>query len=415
MEVFKPGSYYNFMGQKNIWLIVSAVVCLVSLAGFWLVGLNFGTDFRGGTEIEVAFKVPVSGSDINEKARVRGFSEPNIIHVADSEKPHRFMIRVQEVTAIDEPLLVKIQDALCFVSATEGDLPEGRCPKDKQPTELKVSPGGDKITLRFDHAPDLEHIFLALVPPEGSSEKAIEGVELRDGRNSVQVVSVRDQKVEIQLKSKGDQLIDGLKELDPGVEPLRVEWIGPKAGKLLRDSAFMSIGISLVLIMAYVAIRFDLRFAPGSVVSLAHNAIVVLGIYVLFQIEFTLIGVASLLTLIGYSLNDTVVVYDRIRENLGKHRGQTLSDLVNLSVSETLSRTILTMFSTGLVLVPFLIWSTGDIRRFALSFIIGIAVAPYSTIFVAAPVTMFFDSRVFGASKSSGQKQPVRKRETAVV
>jgi len=411
MELFKPGRQFNFMGQKNIWLTVSGVVCLASLVLFIVKGLNFGTDFRGGTELELAFKKEVSAEDIVKSAKDNHFSEPQVIYVKDSEKPYRYMLRVQEVTAIDDKLLVVIQDALCYAAKAGQSLPEDRCPKDKQPTELKVSPGGDRISLRFDHDPDLEHIAAAI--------KTVKGVELRAGGNNPKIVSPRDHKVDIQLKSKGDQLIDGLhaslgSDVVPD-EPLRVEWIGPKAGALLRDAAFKSIGISLLFLMAYIAIRYDLRFAPGAVVGLAHNVVVVLGVYMLFNFEFTLMTVASVLTLIGYSLNDTIVVYDRIRENLGKHRGKPFPELINLSISETLSRTLLTALATFLVMLAYLVFTRGAIWYFSLAFSIGIVIAPYSSIFIAAPVAEFVDRRFFGGTKSAGMKQPVRKRETAVV
>jgi len=415
MELFKPGRQFNFMGQKRIWLTVSAVLCLVSIVLFVGKGLNFGTDFRGGTEIELAFKKEVDSGVIMKSAKDNHFSEPQVIHVEDKEKPFRYMLRVQEVTAIDDSMLVDIHDALCYASKEPGqDLPEDRCPKSVQPTELKVSPGGDKISLRFDQEPDeeqLKHIAAAM--------RTVKGVELRDGKENPRIVSSRDHKVDIDLKSKGDQLIDGLRiSLGSDVvpdEPLRVEWIGPKAGKLLRDAAFKSIGISLLFLMAYIAIRYDMRFAPGAVVSLAHNIIIVLGVYVVFDFEFTLMTVASLLTLLGYSLNDTVVIYDRIRENIGKHRSKNFTELINQNVSETLSRTVLTGFVTSLVLIAYLVFTRGAIWYFSLAFTIGLVIAPYATIFVATPVTEFVDRRFFGGLKSSGQKQPVRKRETAVV
>ena len=410
MELFKPGRYYNVMGWKNLWLTVSGVLCLATIVGFFTTGLNLGTDFRGGTEIDLAFKQPVSASTISSAAKSIGFSDPQVIQVDDKAKPNRFMIRVQEVTAIDDNQLKTIHNALCFTPSPGGEFDEERCPKSLQPTELKVSPGGDRISLRYDADPDLVKIVSAM--------STVEGVDLRDSADNPHLFT-KDHKVEIQLKSRGDALIDGLRaklgsDTVPDA-PERVEWIGPKAGKLLRDAALKSIAISLVFIMAYIAIRFDMRFAPGAVVSLAHNVLIVLGIYIAFRLEFTLMTVASLLTLIGYSINDTVVVFDRIRENLGKHRNRSLADLVNLSVSETLSRTTLTVLTTFLVLVAYLLLGTGPIWYFSLSFSIGIIVAPYSSIFVASPVTEFVDRRIFGGSKSPGSKLPVRKRETAVV
>ena len=412
MEFFKPGRYFDFMGQKNIWFAVSVVLCLTSLVMFFTKGLNFGTDFRGGTEIEIAFKKEIAPNDIRNAVQKLGFSAPDVIHVTDETNPYRFMLRVQEVSTIDDAMQTKIQDALCFASASGGELPADRCPKDKQPTELKISPGGDKISLRYDKEPDLAQIAAAI--------KTVEGVELRAAENNPQIVSPRDMKVEIQLKSKGDQLMDGLRsslgaETVPD-DPMRVEWVGPKAGKLLRDAALKSVGISLLLMMAYVAFRFDMRFAPGAIVALAHDVLIVTGIFVVTGREFTLTTVAALLTLVGYSINDTVVVYDRIRENLGKHRGKTFTTIINISVSEVISRTILTSTTTFLSLMSFLILGSGAIKDFAFALFLGIIVGTYSSIYIASPLTEVIDRRIFGGAKSSpGQKSRPRKREAAVV
>ena len=121
-----------------------------------------------------------------------------------------------------------------------------------------------------------------------------------------------------------------------------MEWVGPKAGKQLRDSARNAVAIAIVFIMLYLAFRFDLRFAPGVIVACIHDAMVVIGVFIVLHKEITLSTIAAVLTVVGYSMNDTVVVYDRIRENLGKHRGKSFAQIINLSVSETLSRTILT-------------------------------------------------------------------------
>ena len=146
--------------------------------------------------------------------------------------------------------------------------------------------------------------------------------------------------------------------------------------------------------MLYLAFRFDLRFAPGVVVACIHDAMVVLGAFVLMKKEVTLSTIAAVLTVIGYSMNDTVVVYDRIRENLSKHRGQSFSQIINLSVSETLSRTILTSGATMLSMLAFFVWGTGVIKDFALAMVIGIVAGTYSSIYVAAPLTEWIDHQL---------------------
>ncbi|MFW5739338.1 MAG: protein translocase subunit SecF [Myxococcota bacterium] len=411
MEFFKPGTYFNFMGQRKIWLAISSALCLASIVLFFTKGLNFGTDFRGGTEVEVAFQKPVDAGDIRSAVQNIGFSKPDVVHVEDEDNPHRFMIRVQEVSSIDDQLRGKIMEALCYASVGGGAPSEDRCPKAKQPTEIKFSPGGDKISLRYDNEPDLGFITSAI--------QSVPGVEMREGENNPQIVSARDRKVEVRLKSKGDQLMDGLRS-SLGVEtvpdaPMRVEWVGPKAGKLLRNAAFKSIGIAVIFIMAYIAFRFDMRFAPGAILAMIHDVLIVLGVFMITGKEFSLTIVAALLTIVGYSVNDTVVVYDRIRENLGKHRGKTFPTIINMSVSEVLSRTILTSSTTLIVLGSFLALGTGAIKDFAFAMFLGTIVGTYSSIYVASPLTEAIDRRIFGGTKSPGKKPRPQKREAAVV
>src|SRR4030095_6391892 len=170
-----------------------------------------------------------------------------------------------------------------------------------------------------------------------------------------------------------------------------VEWIGPKAGAQLRDAAIKSIGVAIFFIMADIAFRFDLRFAPGGIVALVHDVGIALGAMVLTRKEITLPTVAAMLTIVGYSITDTVVVYDRIRENLGRHRGKSFSNVINLSISEMFGRTIISSGVTSLSMVMFLVWGTGVIKDFAFCLLVGIIVGTYSSIYVAAPLTEWID------------------------
>jgi preprotein translocase subunit SecF len=204
--------------------------------------------------------------------------------------------------------------------------------------------------------------------------------------------------VEIQLLGKGDQMVERLQaKLGADMVPdraLHVEWVGPKAGKQLRDSARNAVAIAIVFIMLYLAFRFDLRFAPGVVIACIHDAMVVIGVFIALNKEITLSTIAAVLTVVGYSMNDTVVVYDRIRENLGKHRGKSFAQIINLSVSETLSRTILTSGATMLSVLAFFVYGTGVIKDFMLALVVGIVAGTYSSIYVAAPLTEWIDKRM---------------------
>src|SRR5690606_35632857 len=237
------------------------------------------------------------------------------------------------------------------------------------------SPGGEKITVRFRGTPDLDWVREQL-------SSGVGGITLRAGSNNVNMQNERENRVEVLLQSRGDQLMAGLQTaFGPEVvpeSPLRIEWVGPKAGAQLRDAAINSLLVALVFIMIYVAFRFDLRFAPGAVFSLAHDAFITLGILVALRMEITLTTVAALLTIIGYSVNDTVVVFDRIRENFGKMRGANFSKIINVSLSEMLSRTVLTSVTTIVSVSAFFVWGTGAVQDFALTLIIGMILGVYS-------------------------------------
>ncbi|OJY29148.1 MAG: protein-export membrane protein SecF [Myxococcales bacterium 68-20] len=309
---------------------------------------------------------------------------------------------MQEISTVDETTKEGLRKALCL--GVEGD-DETTCPKDARATEVKFSAGGDKIGVRYDSEPDLDKIKAQVL--------SVPNVKLRVSEKNPQIVNKRDHRVEIQLQSKGDQLMDVLvHELGADVVPdhaLRVEWVGPKAGKQLRDSARNAVALSIVFIMIYLAFRFDLRFAPGVVLSSVHDALVVLAAFIVTHREITLSTIAVVLTIVGYSMNDTVVVYDRIRENLGKHRGKSFAEVINLSISETLSRTILTSVSTMLSVLAFFIWGTGVIKDFAFGMIVGIVAGTYSSIYVAAPFTEWIDKRL----GRPGSAKNVKKRLSA--
>lgn len=166
----------------------------------------------------------------------------------------------------------------------------------------------------------------------------------------------------------------------------RVEVVGPAVSKELRWTGFVAVAASILAIVAYIWFRFEWQFAVGATVALVHDVLVTAGIFSLFQFEFDLSIVAALLTILGYSVNDTVVVSDRIRENLRKFKKMDLSELLDLSISETLSRTFMTGLTATVALLALYIFGGSVIRNFNLAMLIGIVVGTYSSIFIAAPI-----------------------------
>ncbi len=188
-------------------------------------------------------------------------------------------------------------------------------------------------------------------------------------------------------------------------EVQRVDVVGPQAGKELRKSGFLSIFYTLVCILVYVVFRFDLRYGPGAIAALFHDAMITLGIFVLTQKEFSLQIVAAILTIIGYSNNDTIIVFDRVRETLRAHPGRSLEDNINRSINETLSRTILTSVCTLLVVVALMIFGGSVIHDFAFTMCVGILVGTYSSVFIASPTVIFLTHWQEGRRKNGSQQR----------
>ena len=407
MRLFKSGKIYDFMAVRKYWITLSLTLTIGSIALLLFGKPKLGTDFVGGTEVEIAFKKPVEAGAIRAAVEGAGFSTPTVIKVDDANNPHRYMVRVHEVSTIAPEKQAEIERALCLTGS------DPACTELRKPTEVKFSPGGDKISLRYRETPDLSFVKERI--------SGVKQIALRAGANNPLLQSARDNKVEIQLMGKGDQLMGGLRRsLGPDVVPdtaLRTEWIGPRAGAQLRDAAVKSIIISIVFIMAYIAFRFDLRFAPGCVVALIHDSVGTIGILVLLGKEINLTTIAAALTIVGYSVNDTVVVYDRVRENLGKLRGASFVKLINVSTSEMLGRTILQACTVLFSLMGLFVWGTGDLKDFALALTIGVVLGMYSSIYVALPLTEWFESRFFskfGAKRKGGRPPATRNVAPAV-
>jgi preprotein translocase subunit SecF len=414
MRFFAGGKIYDFMRWRPLAFSASLIMCLGTIALLFLGKARLGTDFQGGTEVELAFRSATTPAEIRSAVEGAGFGRPDVIKVDDGKNPHRYLIRVHEVSTLSDATRRSIERALCYTP----NLPESECPEAKRATEVKFSPGGDKVSARFPEVPDLGWVRERM--------SNVPGVRLRPGSGNPLIQNARDHKVEVQLMSKGDQLVGGLKSALGAKAPdqaLRSEWIGPRAGAQLRDSAVKSVLIAIIFIMAYIAFRFDLRFSPGAVIALVHDSLGIIGVLILMGRELDLTTVAAVLTIIGYSVNDTVVIYDRVRENLGKLRGASFRHLVNLSLSEMLGRTILTTLTVQLSLLAYFVWGTGTLKNFALTLTIGLLFGTYSTMYIALPVTDWLDQVLFskvgkkgppGPAKGSGKGRESREKSAAV-
>jgi preprotein translocase subunit SecF len=255
--------------------------------------------------------------------------------------------------------------------------------------------GGTVIQMHFPVAPGLSEVRDA-VATAGFGDAEIKTFGERNE------VLVRVQQQEIGTTTS-DAIMNALKQRfsDNQPEIRMVESVGPKIGKELRTSAIWATFLSLVMILIYVTFRFEFIFAVGAVVALFHDVMVTLGFFSLLNLEVNLTVVAAFLTIVGYSLNDTIVVMDRIRENRRLVRGSTIENLINLSINQTLSRTILTSLTVMVVVVVLFFLGGEVIHNFAFAMVIGVVAGSYSTIYIAAPLVVEWEkNRVMKLSRA---------------
>jgi len=196
---------------------------------------------------------------------------------------------------------------------------------------------------------------------------------------------------------------DALKQAVPGLQVRRVESVGPKVSEELLTGGLLALGGAILMQLAYVWFRFEWQFGMGAVISLLHDVILAIGFFALTKMEFTLTSIAALLTIIGYSMNDTVVVFDRFRENLRKYKKMPVPDIIDLSLNETLSRTIVTGCTALAALAGLAIFGGAALQPFAVVMIFGILIGTYSSIYVAAPAVLMWG--VGSIRKTKAEKQ----------
>ena len=207
------------------------------------------------------------------------------------------------------------------------------------------------------------------------------------------------------LKFK-NSLLSELSSYKP--EILQVDFVGPQVGKELRNQGILSVFYAILAVLLYIAFRFDMRFGPGAVIKMFLDILIMLGFYVFLDASFDLVAVAAFLTVVGYSVNDTIVIYDRIRENLIDHPRRSLKENINISLNETLSRTINTSITTIASLLGILYFGTGQIWSFAMAMAIGVFVASLSSTFVASSFILWLEN--WKQKKERRQVNPARAR-----
>lgn len=350
---------------------------LVILAGILSLiirkGPDLGIDFKGGIQIYAKFNKQVSTNDVKVKLSKIGYPKASVVKAGKNEVlislgkavANEKSKRIPLVTdpggiEADEIVIANSSDSSFIKTLRKGDILEIVEGNKKARGEVqsfdKVK--GNKIRIKF-------------TKPLGKdfSENATIRTRINTGRVITNALENND---------------TGWKAVQGGIS---ISEVGPNIGQDLQRAALLSIFASIIILLGYISWRFEFRFAVGAIVALIHDVLVTLGVFSILSKEINLPTIAAFLTIVGYSLNDTIVIFDRIRENSELMKGTIYSEIINKSINQTLSRTIITSFTTLIVVVViFILSGPGELNTFALALIIGVITGTYSSIFIASPI-----------------------------
>jgi preprotein translocase subunit SecF len=391
-EVIKPGSNYEFIGNQKYWIglsifLVALTFLMLPLNAYVFKSrghmLNWGVDFRGGSEIVLEFSKPVEAGVVRKTLSDAGFPDADVVKYIDpaGKMQWNYMVRIGAVSAFSEQQAKQIQESLAH---------EGGATLKK----FEWSEGGDKVYLRYDKPVEPESLKNSL-KALGVNANQVQSFGRAD-ENTYEVTLVGlDTEIRHALDAR---LGEGTVASIPSVES-----VGAKAGKQLQFDGARSLLYAILLIMVYIAFRFDLRYGPGTVVALLHDAVITVGAFAVTYKEFSLTTVAAVLTIIGYSMNDTVVVFDRFRENLRKYKRMPLGEVIDMSINEMLTRTIITSMTAVLALVALAVFGGPSLYGLSVIMLFGIAIGTYSSIYIAAPVIL-----LWGVKRSDEEAEPLK-------
>jgi preprotein translocase subunit SecF len=417
----------DFLGKRYIALVVSTIVIVAGIVSLVTKGgPNYGIDFVGGTEVRVRFAAEPDISRMRDTLSGLGLGEVVLQTFSSTEGVYETLIRVEKIEeSIDAAGGEGGHVAAAIIDALRSDEEQSRL--DQGLVDLNQS-GRDTVNslLLSSFSEDAEE-------PAPAEEPAVEEDEAVAEETETDPSSLLYTADDLALDDSGPELVTGsasardlaaaiidyrdhtgglLTSLDdlqgiPGMSEramqalskkaflgsfavVGVDFVGPTVGYDLRGKAVQAIVWSLIGILAYITFRFKFHWGIGAVAALFHDVMVTVGIFSIFNREFNLTVIAGLLTIVGYSLNDTIVVFDRIRDNLKAMRRSPFPEIVNASINQTLSRTVLTSLTTMLVVLSLLFLGGQVINNFAFALMVGIITGTYSSIFVASPILVFW-------------------------
>ena len=428
LTIIKPGTKIEFMNRRFVFLGLSGLVIVAGLLAVLFAGLNLGVDFKGGTKMVLAFK----GSEHIEREVIRGavvekfkalhpeqdapqVEVQDFFSGGDDSETTRYMIYTEVVTLLTDEQKAAIvagikekygEETIVNPPAEGGDqfflTFQKEAPIEQRLEDLNVlfkAHGLERVVVESDKVRDLNLEYFKEVNLErrdsDTPERALEQIEAEQAFDA-RVAEFKSKNNDLsytvkieELNRKIEEAVRALPEAGPRLIAVESSTsISPSVGKDLLNNGLLAVIYACIGILLYIALRFDFKYGPGAVVALLHDAFITIGIFAIAQIPFSLPIIAAVLTIIGYSVNDTIVVFDRIRENAEKLKGMAFDRIINISINETLSRTILTSLTTLTVVVSIFILGGGLIKDFALALIIGVLIGTYSSIFIASPILL---------------------------
>jgi preprotein translocase subunit SecF len=376
---------FDFMRHRKVLLTVSLVVTLVSVGVLVGFGLNKGIEFTGGTQLQYQFAEKPDIARIRESLTAAGLSGQQVTTIGE-EKANEIVIRL----------------------ASAGDAKE-----DEMQGEVALGALAKQFGVVGGSASDLNVIDAAklaerLVGVSGGLEPAkVMAEAILEKRKEGILTSFEQLSALPALSAAAVDVLRADMTIGPFSQRKR-SYVGPAVGKELIGKTLAAIVGSLVGMLLYIWVRFQLQWGFAAVVALAHDTMITLGLFALFRQEMSLAVVAAFLTLVGYSVNDTVVVFDRIRENLRNRGSESIKDTINRSINQTLSRTLITSGLTWIVVVSLYIFGGPPLRPFAFVLTIGVLVGTYSSIFVASPFLVLWSEFLSKRRDTTATKVPIR-------
>ena len=359
----------NFMGQRFIAMIFSAVLLIASISSLAINGLQFGLDFTGGLQIEPQYSQAANLEDVRTALAENGFKDAVVVNFGSDRD-----VKITTQQSREELVVAQLGAA---IPSVQGDN-----------VSVEVVSGSN------DPARPNGALIISFSDASETLRQDIEGFVGEMGLKQYSISTLVDNNFTV-LSAEGLQvftetlLINTLSNAS-GSEVIikRTEFVGPQVGDELRDQGGIGMLFALAIVMAYVALRFQFKFSVASVAALAHDVIVVLGFFSIFSLDFDLTVLAAVLAVIGYSLNDTIVVSDRIRENFRLMRTGDALEVINVSLTQTLGRTLVTSLTTFLVLLALFFVGGELIHAFSIALMIGVIIGTYSSVYVAANILL---------------------------